>query len=142
MSEKTYVSTSNYYPGTTQIPAGSVFTEDQWCECGGKASSLQEHLKKGYITENVQYVPEKVVDTEALKQAPDVVEDPAPSADSTKEKAQGIWNYSVEELQDLDIGMLNTIYKDRSAEYGIKVNRPFTNKENLIAKMTSENNKD
>ena len=139
MSDKAYVSKHNYYPGTVEIPAGTVFTEDQWEACGGKVSSLHEHIKKGYITENEQYVPEVVPEVvpEAEVEVLEIVKEEEPVKEE-KAKAQGIWNYSKEELEGLDIGMLNTIYKDRAAEYGIKVNRPFSNKDNLIAKMTSE----
>jgi hypothetical protein len=138
MSEKNYISTHNYNPGSTSIPAGMVFTEAQWEEFGGKPGSLAQHVKKGYITVDEQYVPELVQAPVIEKVVEKVEKDTKEEVVVEKAKAQGIWNYSEDELKDLDIGMLNTIYKDRAAEFDIKVNRPFSNKDNLIAKMTSE----
>jgi len=155
MTEQIYVSENAYYPGRVAIPAGSVFTAKQWIEAGGTAEALETHVEKGYIKEAVQQAPPSIV--EALEKVEEpaaeepaaeepVAEEPAAEEPAAEEPAaeepekimpQGIWNFSKEELDPLDLEVLNTLYKDTAAEYGIEV-LPFEDKDLLIEKMTSE----
>ena len=129
MEEKLYVSKMNYYPGKDNLTAGTVFTAEQWELAGGKVKDLEIHVKKGYITEAVQEVPENLV--------PDQVEEVEEAEEAEPTKPEGIWNYDAEQLEDLPLEVINTIYKQRADEFDIRV-RPFTNKEKLIEKMCSE----
>jgi len=129
MEEKLYVSKMNYYPGKDNLTAGTVFTAEQWELAGGKVKDLEIHVKKGYITEAVQEVPENLVS--------DQVEEVEEAEEAEPTKPEGIWNYDAEQLEDLPLEVINTIYKQRADEFDIRV-RPFTNKEKLIEKMCSE----
>jgi len=132
MEEKLYVSKMNYYPGKDNLTAGTVFTAEQWELAGGKVKDLEIHVKKGYITEAVQEVPENLVSDQVEEaEKADQVEEAEPT------KPEGIWNYDAEQLEDLPLEVINTIYKQRADEFDIRV-RPFTNKEKLIEKMCSE----
>jgi len=132
MEEKLYVSKMNYYPGKDNLTAGTVFTAEQWELAGGKVKDLEIHVKKGYITEAVQEVPENLV-SDQVEEAEEA--DQGEEAEPTK--PEGIWNYDAEQLEDLPLEVINTIYKQRADEFDIRV-RPFTNKEKLIEKMCSE----
>ena len=141
MEEKLYVSKMNYYPGKDNLTAGTVFTAEQWELAGGKVKDLEIHVKKGYITEAVQEVPENLV-SDQVEEAEKA--EKAEKADQVEEaeeaeptKPEGIWNYDAEQLEDLPLEVINTIYKQRADEFDIRV-RPFTNKEKLIEKMCSE----
>jgi len=80
----------------------------------------------------VQEVPENLVSDQVEEaEEADQVEEAEPT------KPEGIWNYDAEQLEDLPLEVINTIYKQRADEFDIRV-RPFTNKEKLIEKMCSE----
>lgn len=135
---KRFVSTANYYPGRTDLPAGTVFTEDEWVAAGGKAAGLAEHVAKGYITEAVQTKPPAPKPAPVEEEAP-VVEEEAPVVEETKkEPPTGLWSFTAEELEPLPIEALNTMYKDTAKKAGLPIPRAFNNKESLIKKMTSE----
>jgi hypothetical protein len=158
MSEKRYVSDHNYNPGSTQLPAGTVFTEAQWVEFGGSVEGLAAHVSKGYIKEAVQTRPD---DLPPMKPAVDVVEEKPseePEGEESAEevvvtveaeaeaeaeapaKATGIWDFAKEELDPLPLDVLNSMYKDRCKKFEIKGARAYKDKDALIKKMTSENN--
>ena len=155
MKEKLYVSTANYYPGRIALPAGTVFSEAQWIEAGGKATGLAEHIARKYITEAVQVKPEAPnveapvvdalkVDTPQEEASPvvDALKVDAPQEEASpvveKEAPTGLWNFTVEELDPLPLGALNTMYKDTAKKAGLPTVRAFKDKDALIAKMTSE----
>lgn len=126
--EKLYTSSLNYYVGNEPFKAGSVFTKAQWEAAGGKGDDLDLHVKKGYIQEAVQVVPEDIKQKQ---------EDKEEAKEEQKQAPTGVWNFKKEELEALPLEALNTLYKDRAAEYGLPA-RMFKDKEALIEKMTSE----
>lgn len=128
--EKLYTSSLNYYVGNEPFKAGSVFTKAQWEAAGGKGDDLDLHVKKGYITETVQVVSEDIKPKQEVKEEEEAKEEP-------KQAPTGVWNFKKEELEALPLEALNTLYKDRAAEYGLTA-RMFKDKEALIEKMTSE----
>jgi len=141
---KLYVSESNYYPGATDIKAGTVFSEAQWIKCGGSATSLKEHVEKGYIKEAVQAAPppppQPTTPPPADKQKgakPPVVPPVADTKPAEDTKPSGVWNFTKEELQPFGLPVLNTMLKDRAEEFDLKV-EPFDDKDKLIEFMTSE----
>ena len=154
MEEVRYISKSNYNPGREAIPAGTIFTEAQWVKCGGKKDSLKGHLDAGYITEAevvVQVPPqplnkptpapvvEETVTTSGEADEKEVIE-PEPTVTAST-KPSGIWDYTSEELEPLSLPVLNGLYKDRGAEFDLKV-REYKDKDALIKKMTSQQAKD
>lgn len=133
---KLYVSEHNYYPGTTDIKAGSVFSEAQWIASGGTTVGLQEHCARGYIKEAVQTQPSasNVPPADTKKSASNV---PPPADKPPADKPAGIWNFTKEELEPFGLPVLNTMLKDRAEEFGLKV-EAFKDKPALIEFMTSE----
>lgn len=121
--EKLYTSKMNYYVGNEPFTAGSVFTKTQWEAAGGKGEDLDMHVKKGYITETVQVKPEDIK--------------PKTTPKEEKVAPTGIWDFKKAELEPLPIEALNTLYKDRAAEFGIEVVM-LKDKAELIKLMTSE----
>lgn len=167
MTEKHFVSVSNYYPGRRELPAKTVFTEAQWIDAGGKAKSLADHIAKGYITEAIQQepptpAPTPVIAPAAPTPAPaDSTPTPAPTPatapdvetttddgvtgdedkdNQVSDKPKGLWCFTAGELEPLPIEALNTMYKDTSLKAGLKAPRAYTDKKSLIKKMTSEGN--
>lgn len=151
MNEKFYVSTANYYPGRQDLPAGTVFTEEQWIEAGGKATGLAEHIAKGYITEAKQVKPAApapkkeapkvdapIVDGSEGSEDDKEKEKKPPVVDNQKTAPTGLWCYTAEELEPLPLEALNTMYKDTAKKAGLKTPRAFKDKPALIKKMTSE----
>jgi len=159
MAETKYITDNNFYLGKASIPAGSVFTLDQWIECGGSEDGLESHLKnKGnYVREwegqKAPVVIEDVKDTETVDTAEfvelDTEEETENSEDSTEEESdeevveddthpEGVWNWEPADLESLSLEALNTLYKDHAAKFGISV-RAYKDKPALIKKMCSEN---
>jgi len=136
MSNKIYVSDANYYPGSKELKKGTEFTEAEWVEAGSTAKALAVHVEKGYITEVVGKEEAEFVPVEAPA-AEEQVEETAEEVPATP-KPTGVWNYKQEDLEQYNLEILNTLYKDRAKEFDLPV-RPFTNRENLITKMCSEN---
>jgi hypothetical protein len=129
---KLYTSEYNYNVGGEMLLKGSVFSEAQWVAAGGKAADLALHVEKGYIKEAVQTVPEPV---EPVIEPVEPVVEPEPVIEPSS--PQGIWNFTKEELEGLPLEALNTMYKDRAAEFNLRV-REYKDKAALIEKMTSE----
>lgn len=122
--EKLYVSDMNYYPGKKDLKAGTVFSVEQWEDAGGTEENLKIHVKRGYIREAVQEVPETLVADE-------------PKAVKEQKAPEGIWTFDIEQLENLSLNVLNTMYKQRAAEFNQEVS-PYEDKEALILKMCSE----
>ena len=146
MEETKYISDHNYNPGGTEIPAGNVFTLEQWKACGGKEAGLQGHLDAGYIHEwegqaapSAPIEPASEPETQTADLGTEEVgkiekdEDQAPRAT----KPTGVWDFTNDELRDLSLEALNGLHKDHAAKYDLKV-RAFKDKNALIKKMTSE----
>lgn len=133
MSEQLYVSTQNYNLRVGPIPAGTVFTCEQWIKAGGREQDLDVHVARGYVQKTEQAAPPSDVEEEpgGEESTDEVVKDEA-------QVPTGIWSFSVEELEPLPLEALNAMYKDRAQEFGQKKPRAFKDKQALIAKMTSE----
>lgn len=160
MTEAKYITDNNFYLGVESIPAGSVFTLEQWIECGGTEEGLKGHLsnKGNYVREwEGQTVPERFKDTQTVDDAEFVVID-QPSEDSPEEESDnevatnnaegdeeeesvhptGVWNFQPDDLEPMSLEALNAFYKDHAAKFDISV-RAYKDKDALIKKMCSEN---
>lgn len=123
--DKMYVSDMNYYPGEKNLPAGTVFTAAQWEDAGGSPEDLEVHLKKGYIKEAVQTVPEDVAKKEEEK------------PEASKKAPEGMWNFEIDNLTNLSLEVLNTIAKQRADEFGVDFSK-HEDKDALILLMCSQ----
>lgn len=130
--------------------AGCVFTLEQWLAKGGSEAGFNGLLAKGYVKEWAGQTPpmplavQQEEESVTVDTADTVVLDQKPLEDSEEEesaeevtKPQGIWNWKVEDIEDLELPALNALYKDHADKYNLTV-RAFSNKEALIKKMSSE----
>jgi len=140
MEETKYQTHVNYQ--NPSFKKGSVLTIAQWVEKGGTEEGFMKHVDRGYITE---WAGQADPLTQTADSADTVIVEPSvdPAGEEIEKEVStkaptGIWDWSEEDLEPLELAALNTLYKDTAAEYGIEVEY-IDDKDQLIALMTSEN---
>jgi hypothetical protein len=77
--------------------------------------------------------PEEQEELEPEQEAPVQEEGVEP----VKDKPTGIWNFDIEQIKELELDVLNAMYKNRANEFDLSL-RSYSDKDKLLKKLTSE----